>query len=247
MQLAPLKTLYRVLTCLTALLVLKVTGGVVLNYRHYFPPSFESGFLLGRDAYFFGSYRWAFYTHLVAGPVALVLGLILVSEKFRRRFPNWHRAFGRVQVVNVLFLVAPSGLWMACRAEGGAVAGLGFAALAIVTAASIALGWRAAVKRRFGEHRRWMWRCFLLLCSTVVLRLVAGLAAVTGVEGDWVGLAAAWASWLAPLAAFELAGAAHRRWSALLAQPEHTARPGLRSGTTPCRPQSESQATLAAS
>lgn len=194
----------RVLAALSALLILKVTGSVVLKYRDYFPPNFDSDFLRGRELHFPGSYQWAFYTHIAAGPITLVLGMILISERFRRRFPKWHRRLGRIQAVVVLFLLAPSGLWMAYRAEAGPVAGLGFASLAVATGTSMAMGWRSAVERRFVDHRRWMWRCYLLLCSTVVLRLAAGLATVTGATATWIDPLVAWASWLAPLAAFEL-------------------------------------------
>ena len=85
---------------------------------------------------------------------------------------------------------------------------LGLAALAIATAICVALGARAAVTRRFADHRRWMWRCYLLLCSAVVLRLMGGLAIVTGVTAPWVDPLATWMSWLVPLAAFEL-----REWT----------------------------------
>ena len=202
--------LHRILTLLAGLLILKVTLGVVLNYGSYFPANFESDFLRGRELYFSGSYQWAFYVHIAAGPLALFLGMILISERFRLRFPKWHRRLGRIQVVNILFLLVPSGLWMAYRAEAGSVAGLGFATLAAVTGTSVVLGWRTAVQRRFAEHRRWMCRCFLLLCSTVVLRLIAGLASVTGVQAAWIDPLTAWASWLAPLLAFELSGAGNR-------------------------------------
>lgn len=200
-------TWQRVLTILVGLLILKVTLGVVLNYRHYVPPNFESDFLRGRELYFAGSYQWAFYAHIVTGPISLILGMILLSERFRLRFPGWHRLLGRIQVLDVLFVVAPSGLWMAYRAEAGPVAGLGFAALALVTGTSVALGFRSAVKRRFADHRRWMSRCYVLLCSTVVLRLTAGLATVMGVEATWLDPLIAWASWLVPLVAFELCNA----------------------------------------
>ncbi len=196
-------TLQRVVTCLAGLLILKVTGSVVLNYRQYLPPNFDSDFLQGRESYFWGSYQWAFYTHIAAGPLSLILGMLLISERFRLSFPKWHRYLGRVQVPVVLFLVAPSGLWMAYRAEAGAVAGLGFAALAVITGTTVALGWRLAVKRRFAEHRRWMQRCYLLLCSTVVLRLTAGLATVLDIDAAWLDALSAWASWLVPLAVFE--------------------------------------------
>src|SRR5260221_646372 len=179
-------TLQSVLTCLAGLLILKVTGAVVLKYRDYFPPNFDSDFLQGREPYFRGSYQWAFYLHIAAGPLSLILGMILISERIRLRFPKWHRRLGKIQVLGVLFLVAPSGLWMAFRAAAGPIAGLGFSSLAVVTGICVALGWRSAVQRRFADHRRWMWRCYLLLCSTVVLRLIAGLATVTGVQGTWV-------------------------------------------------------------
>jgi hypothetical protein len=219
-------TLERVLVFLAGLLILKVVGGVVLKYGDYFPPNFTSDFLQGREAYFFGSYRWAFYVHIVAGPLSLILGMILISERFRLRFPKWHRYLGRFQALDVLSLVAPSGQWMAYRAEAGPVAGLGFAALAVLTGTSVALGVNAAMKQRFVVHRRWMQRCFLLLCSTVVLRLIAGLATVTGVQGTWVEPFAAWGSWLVPLAAFELSFVAIRQVRRSLAQPVTTA-PGL--------------------
>ncbi|MHC5542477.1 DUF2306 domain-containing protein, partial [Singulisphaera rosea] len=62
---------------------------------------------------------------------------------------------------------------------------------------------RSAVARRFEEHRRWMWRCYLLLGSTVVLRLIGGLAIVTGMGAFWLDALATWISWLVPLAVFE--------------------------------------------
>ncbi len=205
------KKLQSVLTFLAGLLILKVTVTVVLGYRNYFPPNFEAVFLRGRQSYFSGAYQWAFYTHIASGPVSLIFGLILISEKFRMRFPRWHRSLGKTQTVVVLFLLTPSGLWMARYAETGAIAAIGFSALAIATGTCALFGWQSAVKRRFAEHRCWMWRCFLLLCSAVVLRLIGGLATVTDVGGTWSYPLAAWASWLTPLAVFELSGAINRR------------------------------------
>lgn len=193
----------RVLTLLAGALVVKVLVQILANYPGYFPPDFSSDFLRGREGHFRGVYRWAFTTHVVSGPVALALGLVLVGERFRVRFPGWHRYLGRFQVACVLLLVTPSGLWMASRAAAGPVAAAGLAASAVATAVCVTLGARAAVARRFADHRRWMWRCYLLLCSAVVLRLIGGLATVTGAGAAWVDPLAVWVSWLLPLAAFE--------------------------------------------
>ena len=213
------KTLRVALTFAAGLLIAKVTLAVVLNYPDYYPPNFGSDFLRGREPYFWGPYHWAFYTHIASGPVALVLGLILISERFRRRFPAWHRYLGRIQVACVLFLVTPSGLWMAYHAAAGPVGAAGLAGLAVATALCIGLGWRSAVGRRFAEHRRWMWRTFLLLSSAVVLRVIGGLATVTGVGAAWVDPLAIWVSWLVPLAAFEWAERGARRTGRPSARP----------------------------
>ncbi len=202
--------LNRVLILLAALLVVKVTFSVALGYHDYFPPDFNSDFLRGRESYFFGGYQLAFYSHIVAGPTSLVLGLILVSQSFRARFPNWHRRLGKVEIALILFLLVPSGLWMACYAQTGMVAGAGFFGLALATGLCAAFGWRSAVRRRFADHRRWVWRCFLLLSSAVIVRLIGGLATVTWVGVDWSYPLAAWASWLVPLAIYEISRARPR-------------------------------------
>ncbi len=203
MQTTPTTSLPHVLKVLTCLLILKIIVVVILSYRDYMPPNFGSDFLHGRGSYFAGCYRWAFYAHITSGPCSLLLGMILINQRFRQRFSMWHRSLGRIQVLCVLCLVTPSGLWMACYAETGAIAGFGFAALAAATATCVVFGWRSAVKRRFAEHRRWMLRCFVLLCSAVVLRLIGGLAKFFAVEAEWVYPIAAWTSWLVPLVAFE--------------------------------------------
>ena len=206
-------TLPRVLTLLVGVLILKVTVSVLLGYGDYFPPNFAVDFLRGREDYFYSAYWWAFYAASAdaAGTARSFLGLILISERFRLQFPQWHRRLGKTQIALILLLLTPSGLWMAGYAMTGIVAAIGFSLLAVVTAACAVLGWRAAVQRRFADHRRWMLRCYLLLCSAVVLRLIGGLASVTAIGGEWSYPLAAWTSWLVPLTIFELGGVMKRR------------------------------------
>jgi hypothetical protein len=192
-----------VLRVVVAILVIKVTMSVVVGYRQYLPPDFQSDFLLGKEPYFWGAYSWAFYVHLVAGPASLLFGTVLISDRFRKFAPGWHRRLGRIQVASILLFLVPSGLWMAWYAATGAVAAAGFSTLAIATALCITLGWRAAVARQFDDHRRWMSRTYLLLCSAVVIRLIGGLATVFQVDALWLYPLAAWSSWLVPLLIYE--------------------------------------------
>jgi hypothetical protein len=196
--------LSRVLPILAALVIWKVIVSVLIEYRNYIPPDFESDFLRGRERYFYGPYGWAFYAHLVAGPLSLMLGTVLVSGRMRRAAPSWHGCLGRVEAVCVLLLLAPSGLWMARHALGGSVSTVGLGSLALATAACAVLGWRSAIGRRLADHRRWMWRTFILLCSAVVIRLTGGLAEVAQIDALWLYPVSTWTSWLVPLIAFEL-------------------------------------------
>ena len=201
---------YRILTTvlrwLAVVLILRVLAAILANYPDYFPPDFDSLFLQGREATFTGAYRVAFYVHIFSGPVVLLNGLILLSERVRRRHGGLHRVLGRVQVVVLLALVLPSGAVMSRHAFGGWPAGLSFLLLSAATAGCAVVGVVHARRRRYDRHRRWMLRSYVLICSAVALRLISGAASLLEVpspEGAYV--VASWASWLVPLAAFEVA------------------------------------------
>jgi uncharacterized membrane protein len=186
------------------LLILRVLVTIVANYPDYFPPDFNSLFLQGRELTFHGLYRVAFYVHIFAGPMVLLGGLVLLSDYVRRRWPGLHRHLGRVQVMVLLLLLLPTSLVMSTQAFGGWWAGLSFALLSVMTAGCAVIGVVYARRRLFQQHRRWMLRCVVLLCSAVILRLVSGAAGVLGVESPELAyILAAWSSWLLPLGCLE--------------------------------------------
>ncbi len=190
-----------VLRWLTVGLILRVLASILSNYPDYFPPNFESLFLEGREASFIGWYRLAFYAHIFSAPFVLVNGLVLLSERVRRRCIGLHRVLGRIQVLLLLGIVLPSGTVMSCQAFGGWQAGLSFLLLSAVTAICAVMGVVHARRRRYASHRRWMLRCYVLICSAVVLRLVSGAAGLVGVSNpERAYIIAAWCSWLVPLA-----------------------------------------------
>jgi hypothetical protein len=111
---------------------------------------------------------------------------------------------------------------MSRHAFGGWRAGLSFLALSAATAGCAVIGVLYARRRRYERHRRWMLRCYVLICSAVTLRLISGVAGLVGVpspEGAYI--VAAWSSWLLPLAAFEIV----ERWPARLPAPRGGIRP----------------------
>lgn len=206
---------HRILTTavrwLAVVLILRVLATIVANYPDYFPPNFDALFLQGRELTFAGAYRVAFYVHIFSAPFVLVNGLILLSARVRRRHPKWHRVLGRVQVGVLLVFVLPSSVVMSRYAFGGWPAGLSFLLLSGATAGCAVAGVVQARRRRYDRHRRWMLRCYVLICSSVALRLISGAAGLVGVPSpEQAYIVAAWSSWLFPLAAFEIA----ERWRA---------------------------------
>jgi uncharacterized membrane protein len=188
-----------------ALLFAKVLLGILLEYRWYFPADFDSSaFLSGRRHSFFGVYRAAFYAHLISGPLAVVVGVFLMLSGGRPRFRQFHRPAGRLQMLLVLAVVAPSGLVMAREATAGPIAAYGFASLSGATAACAAMALYCARARKFQSHRRWATRCFVLLASPLLLRLVSGVVIVLQLESDWAYRLNAWLSWLVPMAILEV-------------------------------------------
>lgn len=204
MDMSPRSVCQTLIKLSLTLLALKVVLVTFISYRDYMPPNFNSDFLTGRQSYFWKGYHWPFYTHVFAGPVTLLLGLVLLSQSFRRRWPYWHRRLGRIQAALVLFVVVPSGLLMSMRAAFGPIAAVGFATLSIALAVTVSMGWKAAVNRRFDAHQRWMLRCFSLLFSAVVIRLNGGIGAILRIDADWYYIQTAWTSWIIPLIGVEL-------------------------------------------
>ncbi len=187
-----------VLKWVVVFVILKVLVGIVSNYPDYFPPDYDADFLLGREGHFYGVYRIAFYVHLLTTPFALVNGLVLMNESLRRSFSKQHRRLGRLQVYVVLLLVVPSSLWMSAFTLSGRVAGAGFALLALITGFCMIMGWKRAVEKNFKAHRYWMTRCFVMLCSAIVLRLMSGIATELIPNAMWTYPFAAWSAWLIP-------------------------------------------------
>lgn len=182
----------------------KVLLEMVLEYRMYFPADFSSSFLMGKKAVFFGAYRIAFYSHIVCGPTAVLVGAFLMYSGGRGKHSRMHRMLGKFQMLLILLVIVPSGLVMAMQAYTGTLAVIGFIIQAIGTAVCAIATVLAILKKRIAAHQRWASRCFLFLCSPLILRIVSGGTIVLQVDTDMTYLLTAWGCWLIPLAIQEL-------------------------------------------
>ena len=209
-----LSLLQRITICASLVVMLRLFVQILREYRWYFPgPNFaQSDFLIGRESRFDVVYSAAFYAHIVASPIALLLGAFLVFAGSRAKYRNAHRLMGRFQIALVLLAVVPSGLVMAGSAYTGPIAGLGFAFQAIAVGGCAVASVFYAIKGKISVHQAWATRCFVLLCSPLLLRLISGVAVTLDLENhDWVYQANAWFSWVVPLACLEFCHLRKRR------------------------------------
>jgi uncharacterized membrane protein len=140
--------------------------------------------------------------HGLASLAALALGPTQFWPWLRRREPRLHRDAGKMYLLCV-GVGGATGLVMGARALGGLPAKLAFCTFAVLWLATAALAWRAAGRRRFGEHRAWMVRNYALTFAAVVLRVSLHSLQDAGFTLEEVYPYLGWLSWGASLMAAE--------------------------------------------
>lgn len=108
--------------------------------------------------------------HVAGAVTALLVGSFQFLPALRERWPGGHRWNGRVYAVGCL-AGGLGGLVLAFGSTAGPIATAGFGSLAVIWIFVTTMGWRAAMQRRFVEHRRWMIRSWALTLAAVTLRL----------------------------------------------------------------------------
>ena len=117
--------------------------------------------------------------HIVSAGVYAILGALQFANGFRRHWPGWHRAAGRLLVVCGL-LVGLSGVWMTLFYSLPDSDGALLYALRLLfgsaMVASIIPGFTAIRRGDVNEHRTWMPRGYAigLGASTQMLTLMMG-------------------------------------------------------------------------
>lgn len=146
-------------------LMLKIT-------LEYIPLRKEISFLLIKQTEVEGhpEYLWFFYLHVYTSIFVLVAGFLAI---LRTNFgiKNFHQFTGKVYIFLILFLAAPSGIYMGFHANGNFFAKLSFVILGTLWWFSTLKAFQLAKEKRFQEHKKWMWRSFALTLSAITLRM----------------------------------------------------------------------------
>ena len=115
-------------------------------------------------------YNIGFYTHIILGGVALLIGWSQFSKKWRQKHIKLHRTIGKTYIIAVL-LSGVAGLYIAFYATGGLETKLGFGLLAVLWLITTVLAYTSIKKKDIISHQKWMIRSYALCFAAVTLRL----------------------------------------------------------------------------
>jgi uncharacterized membrane protein len=115
-------------------------------------------------------YYPVFYVHVYSAIFVLLAGFLQLSSTILKRYPVLHRNMGKFYVLVVLFLSAPSGLFIGFFANGGFFSKISFVTLSILWFYFTLKGFTVIKNKNIVAHRAFMLRSFALTFSAVTLR-----------------------------------------------------------------------------
>ncbi len=146
--------------------------GVGLYPTIYFIKERTFGLLSSKSEAVLSDALWniGFYTHIILGGLALLIGWVQFSKKLRARNMNLHRTIGKIYVISVL-LSGVASLYIAFYATGGLVSIAGFFTLGVLWLYTTMMAYRHIKAGDVKRHQIMMIYSYAICFAAVTLRL----------------------------------------------------------------------------
>lgn len=147
-------------------------GGFMLQIvLQYLPAQSDTAFLgIKQDYVHLPFYLAAFYIHVFTAILALPAGFTQFSPWLLKHHPAVHRLNGKIYVLSIVLLGAPSGFLIGMFANGGLISRISFCTLALLWIVFTYLAYQKAIQKKFRQHEAFMYRSFALTLSAISLR-----------------------------------------------------------------------------
>jgi uncharacterized membrane protein len=137
----------------------------------YFSFEYDVAFLLTKQRVLHKAiWRWAFYTHISTSLIVLLLGIFQFIPVLLKAAPKLHRLMGKIYVLLVLCVSAPSGFIMALYANGGLWAKISFSLISLLWFFFTLQAYLKIKKQQVQSHTAFMIRSYALTLSAITLR-----------------------------------------------------------------------------
>ncbi len=145
---------------------------LIVNTIPYFSFSQEFGFIQERAVLFLRPiYNYSFYLHIFAGMFCIGAALLQFSSYILKKRRAIHIWSGRIYVMVVLLIGAPTGLYMSFFAKGGlAERGL-FMFMALSWFFFTLKGFTSILNKQVLAHKIWMMRSYAMALTAVTFRV----------------------------------------------------------------------------
>ena len=163
----------------------------------YFIIDTRFGLLLSKSNELLSDNLWniGFYSHIIFGGLALLIGWIQFNDKLRIKRVELHKKIGKVYMISVLISGICS-VYISFFATGGFISMLGFFSLGIIWLTSTGLGFKAIKKGDIQSHKKYMIFSYSACFAAVTLRI--WLPLLTTLIGEFIGAyrVVAWLCWI---------------------------------------------------
>ncbi len=167
-----IKTILKILFALFATLV-------ALYPAIYFIIDRKFGLLQSKSEIILTSIFWnaGFYTHIILGGLALLIGWTQFNERFRINKMSLHRKIGQLYVIFSL-LSATASLYIALYATGGIITTIGFISLGVIWFYTTYTAYIHVRNKRIASHQKMMIYSYAACFAAVTLRIWLPLLAM---------------------------------------------------------------------
>ena len=157
---------------------------LIYNTLPYYSFSHDFPFIRERGLLFESSfYNACFYIHITAGALCIGTALIQFSRYMLKKSRAIHRVSGKLYVFVVLFMGAPTGLYMAFFAKGTLGERALFTFMATWWFITTLYGLTTIHKRNVVAHKVWMERSYAMAMTAVTFRIYYILFYLAGWDG----------------------------------------------------------------
>lgn len=153
-----------------ALAILAIITGLYPGI--YFLKERTFGLLSSKSKELLANTLWntAFYTHIILGGIALLIGWLQFNTKLRLRNLSMHMAIGKIYIVSVLFSSLAS-IGLGFSATGGFMTSVGFVCLGTIWFMTTLLAYLKIKNMQIEKHRRLMIYSYAACFAAVMLRI----------------------------------------------------------------------------
>jgi hypothetical protein len=145
---------------------------LIKNTIPYFSFSQDFSFIEERAILFASKvYKTCFYTHIFAGMICISTALIQFSSYLLKKRKAIHIISGRIYVLVVLLLGAPTGLYMSFFAKGSFWERTLFMFMAVYWFYTTAKGFQTILQKNVLAHKIWMIRSYSMAMTAVTFRI----------------------------------------------------------------------------